>query len=463
MPHQDGERGIEPAVVQVPDRLRLGGPVAEPVGHVTRFVRTGQARSGELLDHRAGAVACRVQALLRTLGRHAQVRRGEVHAGHEHGLSHGPERRPGGHLVRGVRAAGVVPVHQRRGAVDLLLVDGVVRGVDDQAGGTGAQVQRPQSRQAAVRGGAEREPVVHGRRGREHHPVPLVAVQRDGRAAGPEVVAEPPSQLLARPGRGQVRQRTLHSHLQRHGPVDLASPGEQPADLAGEHPASGVVLQRQLSLGHPQDGRGPGVQDLLDDLQLDEMVARPDRPEPEPRGLEGQPGQLTAKPGHAAVAIEVEATALLDPRQRVRLQPVAVDTEGRALVGRAQHIRGRELAAPARRVRVARRHGIEETGYRGPVRHVGVQGHERHPAVDRRAGEGRTDRSDGGHGDAGGHLHVVLVVEVGQHDRWSREVDGIDTARERLQHPRVGGCVDTVEYPRGVLGHRRSRRSRSAP
>ena len=76
----------------------------------------------------------------------------------------------------------------------------------------------------------------------------------------------------------------------------------------------------------------------------------------------------------------------------------------------------------------------------GPrVRVLGVERDQRHPAVDRRAGQVGPDRAPGGDGHAGGQLHLRLVVEVGQHDRRSGEV--------RVGDPMTDGG-------QGVLGRR---------
>ena len=96
--------------------------------------------------------------------------------------------------------------------------------------------------------------------------------------------------------------------------VVLAAP-EQSADLAGEHAAAGVVLQSQLPLPHPERGRGRFVEDLLDLLQLDEVIARTDRTEAQPGELEGERRQLAQQPIGAPVPIEVEPAVLLDSLQ----------------------------------------------------------------------------------------------------------------------------------------------------
>ncbi len=63
----------------------------------------------------------------------AEVRRGAMRAGHEDRLTDLPERRAHRHLLGGVGPARVVPVHEGALPADLLLVDRVVRRVDDQA------------------------------------------------------------------------------------------------------------------------------------------------------------------------------------------------------------------------------------------------------------------------------------------------------------------------------------------
>ena len=103
------------------------------------------------------------------------------------------------------------------------------------------------------------------------------------------------------------------------GVVDASA--EEAPDLAGEHAAAGVVLQGELSLRDTERRGGVLVEDLLDLLELDEVVARPDRAEAQPGKWNASEGSSLAKPVRAAVPLEVQSAALLDPLQRARVDP----------------------------------------------------------------------------------------------------------------------------------------------
>ena len=132
----------------------------------------------------------------------------------------------------------------------------------------------------------------------------------------------------------------VHGLLDRHLPTDLArdllTPAEQAPHLPGEHAAAAVVLKRQLAEMETQPGGDRSIEDLFDLLQLDEVVARADGAEPHARQLPHGPGELASHAVDAAVALDVEATAGIDPVELCRIDPEPVGREVRPL-GRAPH------------------------------------------------------------------------------------------------------------------------------
>lgn len=279
-------------------------------------------------------------------------------------------------------------------------------------------------------GGVGRQPeceaVVHGRRIGEQQPFPLGAATCHRRAAVGEVQRQPGAQVLDRARRGEVKEWLLERHhravLAR---VVLPAAEQAPDGTCQDAPAS-VVLQRQLPEPDAQPLGCILVVDLLDALQLDEMVARPDDAEPDLRELDQQAGQLAPSAAHAPEVLEVQAAAFLDVHQVRRVDVKPVRGEVGALERAGQHLGGGQVAAVSCRFRQPFAHASEELGDRPFGRRVGVECHQRHAAVHRGAGEGGTDGVPGGDGDARGHLHLGLVVEVRKHHGRCGEVDVLE-------------------------------------
>ena len=222
---------------------------------------------------------------------------------------------------------------------------------------------------------------------------------------------------------------------------------EQPSYLTGERAAPGVVLDRQLTRGHPEDLRRLGIEDLLYPLELNEVVRWPDRAESEAGQMERKSRKLAPQPLHAAVWFEVKTAALLYARQRLRVQAISLYAELRAALGAAEYVPRGKLPAPCGRVRVAASYFVEEAPQCGLARGIDVEREQCHPAVDRGAGELGPDGSERGDGDAGGHLEVMLMVEVRQDHGGSSEVYLSCRAVQRAESLRVRGCAGAVEDP----------------
>ncbi len=343
-------------------------------------------------------------------------------AGQQHRLARLRERRARGHHLCVPGAARVVAVDDAGALADGLLVDAVVGGVHDEPAGRTAEALRGKGPQRGVRRDPEREAVVHRRGVGQHQPLALVAVQRHRGTPVGEVEGQPLPELVPRPRRAQVEERLERQVDRLDLPRVVLAPGEQSADLAGQDTAASVVLDGELPLAYAEQGRGLRVHHLLDSLDLHEVVARADRAEPEPRKLHRESGELVPQAVHAAVPPEVEPAALLDTLEVVGGCAPALHAELGAVLGRLEHLAGAQLLVALRRVGVALAHAPHEALDRPRVRVVRVQRDQRHPAVDRRAGQVGPDRAAGGDGHAGGQLHLRLVVEVRQHDRRSGEV-----------------------------------------
>src|SRR5437773_5975191 len=101
-----------------------------------------------------------------------------------------------------------------------------------------------------------------------------------------------------------MEKRALQRHLSAQWSGRSFPLPEQRADLGGQNPPTAVILERDLAMLDAQSRCGGGVQDLLDLLKLDEVIARADAPEPQPGHLHHQPWQLAPDPLGTAVRIE---------------------------------------------------------------------------------------------------------------------------------------------------------------
>jgi hypothetical protein len=71
-------------------------------------------------------------------------------------------------------------------------------------------------------------------------------------------------------------------------------------------------------------------------------------------------GPIVPNPLHAAVGVQGEAAALFDALQCLRLQPIPLNPELRSLLGTVEHVLYGQLPPPARWVRIAAAHLVEE-------------------------------------------------------------------------------------------------------
>jgi hypothetical protein len=124
-----------------------------------------------------------------------------------------------------------------------------------------------------------------------------------------------------------MEQRSLHHHLSAERLGRALSRPEQGTDLGGQHSPAPVVLEGDLAAVHPETVGGRRIEDLLDLLKLDEVIAGPDRPEPHARHLDDQPWQLARGPGHTPVRLDLEPPGMLDPVEVRRIQPEAFNGE----------------------------------------------------------------------------------------------------------------------------------------
>ena len=127
-----------------------------------------------------------VQAPSGTIRCNGEERRSSVGPGDQDGLTSVLEHAPSAHHGRWEAPGDFVPMDERRGAGDLLLVERVVGRVDDEltrcAEGLLGDLPQP-----CIDGETEREPVIHRRRVRKHVPVTFAAVARDRRTRTREV------------------------------------------------------------------------------------------------------------------------------------------------------------------------------------------------------------------------------------------------------------------------------------
>ena len=231
----------------------------------------------------------------------------------------------------------------------------------------------------------------------------------------------------------------LDRHLPADGARDLLATAEQPPHLPGQHPAAAVVLERQLTDVDAEFGGDRSVDDLLDLLELDEVVAGADRAEPHARQLPRHPRQLAADAFGAAVSVHIETTALLDPLELSSVEREAVNCEGRTLLRAPKNVVGGQLEPTSRRPRVPLPDAPIEITDGLDARPLDVERDQGHAAVHRAAGEGRADRVPRRYGDARRHLHVVLVEEVGQHDGWRHEIGISDAILQQREKSAVCG------------------------
>src|SRR5207302_4805161 len=119
-----------------------------------------------------------VQAAGGTIRRNGEERRSSAGPGDQDGLTSVLEHTPSAHSGGWEAPRDFVPMDERRGAGDLLLVERVVGRVDDEltrcAEGLLGDLPQP-----CIDGETEREPVIHRRRVRKHVPVTYAAVARD--------------------------------------------------------------------------------------------------------------------------------------------------------------------------------------------------------------------------------------------------------------------------------------------
>ena len=289
--------------------------------------------------------------------------------------------------------------------------------------------------------------VVHRGRVGEQQPLPLDAVAVHRREAAAEVHRHALAELGVRADGRQVVQRLLHRHRGPQLARVVLAPAEQRADLAGQHTAAGVVLQGELPLVDAERVGGRLVEDLLDLLQLDEVVAGTDGSEAQPGELERQTRQFAGQPAAAAVAVKVDAAELLDAAQLVAVHAEPAGREQRPVDGRPAYLGRGQLAHGARRVRVPLADVPVELLDAGPAGLVAVQRDQRHAAVHRRGRERRPDRVDRRDRHRGRQFHVPLVVEVRQDDRGRRQVGVAHLGVQLGEHPRVGGQRRPVEHP----------------
>ena len=142
---------------------------------------------------------------------------------------------------------------------------------------------------------------------------------------------------------------------------------EQHAELARQRAAAAVVLQGDRACLDPEQRGSLGVEHLLHLLQLDEVVARADRPEPDTGELLDEPRELAANALAAAEGLDGEAPSLFDSVEHawVELQPLA--RRHRSLGRVADDFVLAEDTAVGRRVRQRREHAPVEFGARGRV------------------------------------------------------------------------------------------------
>src|SRR5690348_6577460 len=128
--HAEGR--VDPVVVEVAGPGRRRGGVAETGRLVPAGLLLWPALRGEVADQRARPVAGRVQAVGGPRPGYGQVGRRAGGARQQHRLAGAGERGARQAALGRVRPAGVVPVDDGRTVADRLLVDRVVRRVDDQ-------------------------------------------------------------------------------------------------------------------------------------------------------------------------------------------------------------------------------------------------------------------------------------------------------------------------------------------
>src|SRR6266700_4127694 len=139
--------------------------------------------------------------------------------------------------------------------------------------------------------------------------------------------------------------RLLERHLRAQRLRVSLPRAEQDAELTWECPASAVVLEGYLALLDPKKPRGLGVEDLVYLLQLDEVVALADRPEPDSRQVLDQPWQLALDALDPAVPLEVQRASLLEPGERRLVDAELVGGETGSVGGAAHDLVGAEVTS----------------------------------------------------------------------------------------------------------------------
>src|SRR6266576_6938210 len=406
----------------------------------------------EVLDRRAGAVRGGIETLVRSLARDAEIRGGAVRSRQQNRLANPSENRMATHARRRIRPRRVVPMDDCSLSRYLLLIDRVVRGIDDQPAPRRPEGLTQQGSERCVRRQPEREPVIHRHHVGEHEALTFASPAFDRQCTTGEIERCTRAQLPYRAGAPEVVERLLQRHLEPERPrIPLACAEEDP-ELAGERSATPVVLKRDLSgLQTEQTGRFT-VEYLLDLLELDEVVARADCREPGPGEVLDQPRQLTPDPLDATVRVDVEATALFDAGQYRRIQIELLGRELRALGGAADDFLRLQDAAVRRRVGQRFTHASIEVDRALRARLLHVKRHERHAAIQRTAREGALDRVASRDRDARRHLLVILQVKVRQHRGRCGEVRARDALAQHGQSDRICRRVGALENADAGLG-----------
>ena len=145
---------------------------------------------------------------------------------------------------------------------------------------------------------------------------------------------------------------------------------EHPADEPRQHSPARVELQRDLAGTDAEQLGDARLEDLLDPLQLDEVVARPNGAEAQASKLDDQGRQLPAERVAASVRVEIHTAALFDPSQLGGVQLETICRERRPFDAGADHL----SSGQPRRRSALRRHRLtyafvecRDRALRGPL------------------------------------------------------------------------------------------------
>ena len=158
-----------------------------------------------------------------------------------------------------------------------------------------------------------------------------------------------------------------------------------------------------------------------------------------------EPRQLAPHSLDASVPADVERAAFLDPGKRRFVDAEPLGRETRSVGGAPHDFLDGEVAPKGWGEREAVAHAPVELRDRRGVGTVGVQGDQRHSAIQRAARHRRPDRVERRDRDARRHLLVRLQVKVRQDDGGCGEVGAFDTRPEDRERARVGRRVLTLE------------------